>query len=292
MAERTVRAHGIEIWCEDFGRPSDPPLLLVMGAGGQAILWPDEFCRALADGGRRVIRYDNRDTGQSSCFDFAQAPYTLSDMARDAVGLLDAFGIERADVVGASMGGMIVQTLALEHPARVRTLTSIMSTPLAASIMKAMLGAAEPGALPGPAPKVMAVAMSRAGNPPRTPEERIDLAVAMWRALAGSGEPFDEAAVRAREARILARARNIDAAQNHQLAVASSPDRDEALRALRVPALVIHGTDDPILPLPHGRATAERIPGARLLEIEGMGHDFPVHAQKRMVEAILAHSAR
>jgi pimeloyl-ACP methyl ester carboxylesterase len=290
MPERTVRANGIEIWCEDFGRPGDPPLLLVMGAGGQGILWPDAFCQALADGGRRVIRYDNRDTGQSTCFDFAQAPYTLSDMARDALGLLDAFEIERADVVGASMGGMIVQTLALEHSARVRTLTSIMSTPLAASIMKAMLGQADPGALPGPDPKVMAVAMSRAGNPPRTDEERIEVAVAMWRALAGSGEAFDEAAVRAREARILARARNIDAAQNHQLAIAASADRDAALRGLRVPALVIHGVDDPILPLAHGRATAERIPGAKLVEIEGMGHDFPAHAQKRIVEEILAHA--
>jgi pimeloyl-ACP methyl ester carboxylesterase len=238
-----------------------------------------------------VIRYDNRDTGQSTCFDFAQAPYTLADMARDAAGVLDAFGIARADAVGASMGGMIVQTLALEQPARVRTLTSIMSTPLAASIMKAMLGQAEPGALPGPEPEVMAVALSRAGNPPRTDEERIAVAVELWRALAGSGEPFDEAAVRAREARILARARNIDAAQNHQLAIAASPDRDAALRGLRVLALVIHGVDDPILPLAHGRATAERIPGAKLVEIEGMGHDFPVYARKRIVEAILAHTA-
>lgn len=291
MAERTVRANGIELWSETFGSPRDPALLLVMGAGGQGILWPDELCRALADVGRHVIRYDNRDTGQSTCFEFATAPYTLADMARDAVGLLDAFGIEHADVVGASMGGMISQTLAIEHPARVRTLTSIMSTPLAASIMRIMLGG-EQGSLPGPEPKVMAVAMANAGNPPRTPEERVERAIAMWRAVAGSGEPFDEAAVRARETRILARARNPDAAQNHQLAIAASPDRNDALRGLRVPTLVVHGADDPILPLPHGRATAELIPGAKLLVIEGMGHDFPAHAQKRMVEEIAAHIAR
>ena len=291
MAERTVRANSIELWTEDFGNPRDPALLLVMGAGGQGILWPDELCRALANGGRHVIRYDNRDTGQSSCFEFASQPYTLSDMARDAVGLLDAFGIARADVVGASMGGMISQTLAIEHAPRVRTLTSIMSTPLAASIMKLMFGGGEPGSLPGPAPKVMAVAAARAGSPPRTDAERVDAAVEMWRALAGSGEAFDEAAVRARETRIVARARNIDAAQNHQLAIANSPDREDALRALRVPTLVVHGADDPILPLPHGRRTAELIPGAKLLVVEGMGHDFPAHAQKRIVDAILGHVA-
>jgi len=291
MAERTVRANGIEVWCEEFGSPRDPALLLVMGAGGQGILWPDELCTALAAGGRRVIRYDNRDTGRSSTFDFARSPYTLADMARDGVGLLDALEIERADVVGASMGGMIGQTIALEHPARARTLTSIMSTPLGESIMKGMLGQAEPGALPGAEPKVMAVVMARAGNPPRTPEERIDASVELWRTLAGSGSAFDEAAVRAREARIQARARNPDAAQNHQLAIAASPDRTEALRGLRVPTLVIHGTEDPILPIAHGRATAAAIPGARWLEVEGMGHDFPAHAQKRIVEAIAAHIA-
>src|SRR5262245_65816170 len=110
MAERMVRANGIDLWCEDFGDPSNPAVLLVMGAGGQGILWPEEFCAALADAGHHVIRYDNRDTGQSTCVDFATAPYTLSDMARDALGVLDAFGIARAPVIGGPMGGMIAQT--------------------------------------------------------------------------------------------------------------------------------------------------------------------------------------
>jgi pimeloyl-ACP methyl ester carboxylesterase len=291
MAERAVRANGIEVWTEDFGRPGDPPLLLVMGAGGQGVLWPDELCEALAAGGRHVIRYDNRDTGQSTCFDFAQSPYTLSDMALDATGVLDAYGIERAHVVGASMGGMIGQTLAIEQPSRVRTLTSIMSSPLSASIMKIMLGGGgDAGALPGPFPKVLALMAARA-TPPQTDAERIDAAVELWRVLAGSGEAFDEAAVRAREARILARARNVDAAQNHQLAIANTPDRDEALRKLRLPLLVIHGADDPILPLAHGRATAQLVPGAKLLVIDGMGHDFPAFAQKSVLQAILAHTA-
>jgi pimeloyl-ACP methyl ester carboxylesterase len=287
MSERTVKANGIEIWTESFGRPSDPTLLLVMGAGGQGILWPEEFCQALATGGTHVIRYDNRDTGQSTCFDFAKQPYTLSDMARDAVGVLDAYGVERAHVAGASMGGMIAQVLALEHAARLRTVTIIMSSPLSASINAIFSGASK--ILPPPHEKVLAVAAAMATKPPQTREERIDAGVAMWRALAGSGEPFDEAAVRARELRIQTRARNIDAANNHQLAIAASPDRTEALAGVRLPALVIHGAEDPILPLAHGEAVAKRIPGAELLVIPGMGHDLPPRAVKRVEQAILAH---
>jgi pimeloyl-ACP methyl ester carboxylesterase len=290
MPERTVGANGIEVWCEDFGSPRDPALLLVMGAGGQGILWPDEFCAGLASGGRYVIRYDNRDTGQSTCVDFARSPYTLADMARDAIGLLDALGIERAHVAGASMGGMIAQTLAIEHGDRVRTLTSIMSSPLGRSGMEAILDPAR-ATLPGPAPKVMEVLQASAQSPPRTRDERIAQALRLWRALAGSGEPFDEAAVREREARVFARARNPDAAQNHQLAIGASPDRTEALRGVTTPTLVIHGAEDPILPLAHGRATADAIPGAKLLVIEGMGHDLPPRAAKRIAQAILEHTA-
>jgi pimeloyl-ACP methyl ester carboxylesterase len=141
-----------------------------------------------------------------------------------------------------------------------------------------------------PLPKVMEAIAAQLANPPRTPDERIEQAVRFWRVLAGGGEPFDEAAVRARERRVLARARNIDAAQNHGLAIGLSPDRTDALREVRVPALVIHGTDDPILPLPHGRATADAIPGAKLLIVPGMGHDIAPQAQKRVADALLEHT--
>jgi pimeloyl-ACP methyl ester carboxylesterase len=290
MPEQIVKSNGIELWCEDFGDPRDPALLLVMGAGGQAIHWPEDFCETLAAAGRYVIRYDNRDTGQSTCFDFAKSPYTLADMARDAVGLLDAFGIGRAHVAGASMGGMIAQTLALEHRERLHTITSIMSSPLARSAIPAIF-TGRGGALPGAAPKVVEVIAWQEANPPRTPEERIASELRMWRVLAGSGEPFDEAAVRAREERVMARAKHPDAARNHGLAIGASPDRTEALRGVTTPTLVIHGADDPILPLPHGRATADAIPGAKLLVIEGMGHDVPLFAQKRVAAAILDHTA-
>jgi pimeloyl-ACP methyl ester carboxylesterase len=287
MSERTARANGVELWCEDFGSPAQPTLLLVMGASAQGILWPDDFCGELAGAGLHVIRYDNRDTGQSTCFDFAKQPYTLSDLARDAVAVLDAFGVARAHVAGASMGGMIGQTLALEHPARVRTLTSIMSSPFGASVQSYMSPAAQ-GELAAH-PRLLAAMAQQLAKPPRTDDERIESAVALWRALAGSGEPFDEAEVRAREARVLARARNIDAAQNHGLAIARSPDRLEALRGLRVPTLVFHGDDDPILPLAHGRLTAEAIPGARLVVVPGMGHDLPPKARARLAQELLAH---
>ena len=289
MTERTVKANGIEIWCEDFGAASDPAVLLVMGAGGQGILWPDEYCRALAADGRRVIRYDNRDTGQSTCVDFSQHPYTVEDLARDAIGVLDALGVEQAHVVGASMGGMIAQTLAIEYPQRVLTLVSIMSTPLGQGFTRLMSG--ETGSLPGPSPRVTEALAAHGPGGSATREERIEATVNIARMLAGGRDPFDEAVTRMLEARLWARARNPDAGMNHILAVSASKDRMEGLAGLAIPTLVIHGTDDLSLPLPHGRATAEAIPGARLLVIEGMGHALPIFARQQLVDAILDHTA-
>jgi pimeloyl-ACP methyl ester carboxylesterase len=288
MAEQMVEAAGVDIWTEDFGDPADPTILLVMGAGGQAILWPDELIDALVAGGRHVIRYDNRDVGQTTCFDFHQDPYTVADMADDAVAVLDAYGVGRADIVGASMGGMIVQTVALTHPDRVRTMTSIMSSPLAGGFMAAIIGAG-PTELPGPEQKVLDLLALNA-QPPASDEERIERAVLQWRTLAGTMAPFDEDEVRDRERRILARAKDIDAANNHQFAVASSPDRTADLARVKVPTLVIHGTEDPILPYAHGVATADAIPGATMLPIEGMGHELPPPAIPMIVAAILEHS--
>lgn len=290
MSERVIEANGCELWTEDFGDPAAPCVLLVMGATAQGILWPEEFCEALAAGGRHVIRYDNRDTGQSTCFDFSRQPYTLSDMARDAVGVLDAYGVPAAHVVGASMGGMIGQVLALEHRDRVLTLTLIMSSPASASIAAGMATGAA-GALPGLAPRVLELMAATIANPPTTDAERIEAAVRQWSVLAGSADPPDEALLRAREARVLARARNIDAAQNHALAMALSPDRMDVLGQVDVPTLVIHGTDDPILPLPHGEALAALIKGARLLPIEGMGHDLPPRVAAPLMQALLEHTA-
>ena len=269
--------------------PSEPTILLVMGAGGQAILWPDELIDTLVAGGRHVIRYDNRDVGQTTCFDFANNPYTIADMAADAVAVLDAHSVDQADIVGASMGGMIVQTVAPNTPDRVRTMTSIMSTPLAAGVMTAMTGGGE-ATLPRPEQKVLDL-MALNAEPPTSDEERIDRAVEQWRTLAGTMAAFDENDVHELERRILARAKNIDAANNHQLAIASSPDRTDDLPKITAPTLVIHGTQDPILPYPHGEATAKAIAGAKLLPIEGMGHEIPAPAIPILVGAILDHPA-
>ena len=291
MTERVVTANGIRIWTEDFGREGDPSILLVMGASAQGIMWPDEFCEALATGGRHVIRYDNRDTGRSTCFDFAEQPYTLNDMAADAVGVLDAYGIGAAHVVGASMGGMIAQTVAINHPERVLTLTSIMSTPGGAAVARATQGEAVDDALPGPDPKVIEALAGQLTNPPTTREERIEASVRLWRALTGTASDFDEAAVRAREAVVLDRATNIDAAMNHGLAIAASPDRDDALASVTAPTLVIHGTADPILPFPHGEATAKAVPGAQLMPLDGVGHDLPTRLLPTIAAAIISHTA-
>jgi pimeloyl-ACP methyl ester carboxylesterase len=289
MADRMVKANGIEIWTEDFGSSTDPTILLIMGAAAQGIVWPDELCQALAAEHRHVIRYDNRDTGQSTLFDFSAEPYTVSDMAADAVGVLDAYSLRAAHVVGASMGGMIAQTIALEHPDRLLTLTSIMSTPLGRSLMAGMAGDGS-GGLPGPSQAVR-TALAAMAEPPTDDEQRVDRAVVLWRALSGTLDPFDERAVRAREKRILARARNIDAVLNHQLAMASSPDRTDRLGTITVPTLVIHGTADPILPFDHGEATAKAIPGAKLISVAGMGHELPPSSVPDIVDALVDHTS-
>jgi pimeloyl-ACP methyl ester carboxylesterase len=289
VAERVVEANGVDIWTEDFGDPADPTILLVMGAGQQTIRWPDEFIDRLVAGGKHVIRYDNRDVGQSTCLDFEKDPYTIADMAADAVAVLDSYGVDQADVVGASMGGMIVQTVALNAPARVRTKTSIMSTPLAGGGMAAIMGGDETS-LPRPEQRVLDL-MALTAEPPTSDDERIDRAVRLWRVLAGTMAPFDEDEARDFERRILARANNIDAANNHQLAVAASPDRLDDLARITAPTLVIQGTLDPILPYAHGEATAKAIPGAKLLPVVGMGHEVPAPAIPILAGAILDHTA-
>ena len=290
MAERIVKANGIEIWTEDFGDPSDPAVLLVMGASAQGIFWPDEFCDQIVAAGRYVIRFDNRDVGQSTCFDFATDPYTLPDMARDAVGVLDAYGIECAHVVGASMGGMICQTLAIEHPERVISFTSIMSSPGGGAVAQAIQGGEAEAALPAPTQEVIEAAMASQLNPPTSREARIEQRLHLFRILSGSLAPYDEAEHRALFEHEHDRARNWDAQNNHGLAVAASSDRRAALSSVKAPALVIHGTEDPILPYEHGVATANAIPGCKLLTIEKMGHDMPEVAWPQIIGAIVEHT--
>lgn len=271
MAEGKAKVRDIEIWWEDFGDRTDPTVLLVMGANAQSLFWPMSLIGALVAAGYHVVRFDNRDIGLTTWVDFATQPYDVVDMALDAVGLLDALGIERAHFIGASMGGMISQQAALDHPSRVQTLTSIMSSPSGPT----------DDTLPG-----MAEEVQRAAEAIPTAEDPAEATLRLFATLVGSRAPFDEEAFRA-TLRPGVEGGGFNPACMHGLAVATSPSRREALRSLATPTLVLHGDEDPILPLPHGEATAEAIPGARLVVLPGVGHDFPEVAMNEFVEPIL-----
>ena len=281
-------ANGICIEYETFGDPKHPALLLIMGLGAQMIFWEDEFCREIAGRGFHVVRFDNRDCGLSSHFHDAGMPnvleamtaalsgtavssaYRLSDMAADAMALLDALGIQQAHVVGASMGGMIAQTIAIEYPQRVLSLTSIMSTTGNPQVPPAQ-------------PQAMAVLL----NP--SPSERaafIDHMANSFRVIGSPGFEFDEVSFRDRIGRAFDRSYDPGGVARQLVAILADGNRKERLRAVRVPALVIHGKDDPLVPVEGAMDTAEAIPGARLLVIEGMGHDLPRGTWPRIVDAI------
>ena len=289
MAERMLEANGIEIWTEDFGDPNDPPVLLIMGATAQGIYWPDELIEGLVERGRYVIRYDNRDVGQSTCCDFAESPYTLDDMARDAVGVLDGYGLESAHVAGASMGGMIVQALVIQHRSRVRAATIIMSSPLSGGGEEMPDLAADD--LPGPSQEFMEQLMANMlSTDTDTREGKIEQRIRAFEVLAGSVEPFDRERQRDVATREVDRAKNFAAMHNHPLAIAQSTpaDRRELLSGVDVPTLVVHGTEDPILPYPHGEALAQTIPGAQLFTMEGAGHQMPMMYMTELLDRMVA----
>ncbi len=291
------RAHlpnGIELEYETFGDRSRPPLVLVMGLGAQMILWEEDFCDALARTGFFVVRFDNRDVGMSTQLDAAgipnvfeamqaaaagrpvTAPYTLADMADDTVALMDVLGIARAHVVGASMGGMIVQTLAIRHPDRLLSMTSIMSTTGDPSLPQAT----------GDALRVLLT------PPPGTREGNIERGVEAWKVIGSPGFPPDEGRLREMFGRAFDRGYHPAGVARQMAAIMASGDRTAALRAVTVPSLVIHGTADPLIRVESGRATAAAIPGAVLVEIDGMGHDLPRGAWPEIIDAIGALAER
>ena len=276
----------IDIAYERFGDPSAPPLLLIMGLATQMIAWHDDFVAALVARGLHVIRFDNRDIGLSTHMvnapvpnfaavvagDLSTASYNLSDMAGDTVGLLDALGIASAHLVGASMGGFIAQTIAIEHPARVRSLTSIMSS----------TGDRNVGQL---APEAYALF---AAPPVKTREDAIKRALDAVRLIGSPGYPFDPEMVADRAGRSYDRAYDAVGVIRQGTAVVASGDRTEMLRRLDVPTLVIHGTDDKMCNTSGGRATAAAIHGAKLVIYEGMGHDLPRALWPQFVDEIAA----
>jgi pimeloyl-ACP methyl ester carboxylesterase len=283
-----VKANGIRIEYEEFGQQDSTPVLLIMGLGAQMVIWDERFCKLLAGKGFRVIRYDNRDVGLSTKFDkqcpdpgplFIDVlqgknivpPYTLEDMADDAAGLLQELGIPAAHVIGASMGGMIAQSLAIRHPDCVLTLTSIMST------------TGNPD-LPQADPEVLAIL---AQPIPTEREAAIEHAVVLSRVIGSPGFKFDEERTRMLAELCYERDSDPVGPVRQMLAIMTAASRKDALRSVAVPTLVIHGAADPLVPIAGGFDTAEAIPGAKMLVIEGMGHDMPEDAWPRLTDAFL-----
>ena len=276
-----AKANGLELEYETFGDPNDPPMVLIMGLGAQLIDWPVPFCEMLAGEGFHVIRFDNRDAGLSTSLDHlgvpqAGAPYLLSDLADDTVGLLDALGIDRAHLVGASLGGMVAQQTVIDHPDRVRSLASIMSTTGDHSV-----GQATPAA------------RSVLGRPPAASrDEAIANTVRSSRIVGSTGFPGTDQELLDRAAAKYDRSYRPVGTLRQLAAALASPDRTNGLRAVTVPTVVIHGEVDPLIDVTGGRATAAAVTGAELLVIPGMGHDLPVGARPQIVEAIARNARR
>jgi pimeloyl-ACP methyl ester carboxylesterase len=287
-----VRTNAIDIEYEATGPRDGAPMVLIMGLGMQLTTWPDEFCHGLASRGFRVIRFDNRDAGLSTKMPSigwlattallagvtlrmpVRPPYRLDDMGRDTVGLMDALGIDRAHIVGASMGGMIAQIVAAEYPERVKSLVSLMST------------SGDPS-LPGPEPRVLQALL----RPRRDPERGITQTVDFLRLIGSPGFPTADSELQAKVERAVRRSYRPDGWTRQFIAIQSSGSRARALRRIRAPTLIMHGADDPLIPLAAARHTAANIRGARLTIIPGWGHDLPAALIPRLVAEIADHCA-
>ena len=286
----------LHIEYESLGDPSHPAIVLIMGLGMQLTAWPDSFCRELVERGYRVVRFDNRDCGLSgrapgkkranlllamaaSALGLpVRTPYTLEDMAGDALGLMDRLGIERAHIVGVSMGGMIAQVLAARFPGRVLSLTSIMSSSGNRRVSR-------------PSKQARKVLLSRPADP-KDPESVIDYMVEMFGVIGSPAYPSSTEELRQRLGHSVRRAYEPAGTARQLLAVIASGDRRKLLRTITAPTLVIHGACDPLVPPAAGRDTAAQIPGATLLVIEGMGHDLPAALLPRLVQVIADHCDR
>jgi pimeloyl-ACP methyl ester carboxylesterase len=290
MSEQLVQVGDVELCYETFGERSDPALLLVMGLGTQMLAWREEFCEELVNRGFFVIRYDNRDVGRSTRFSGVRPPgllellrrkprdsaYTLDDMADDGIGLLDALGIDKAHVVGASMGGMIGQVMAVRHPDRVLSLTSIMST-----TGGRFVGMQSPRVFP-----------YLLGSPPNDEDQYIERARSLFDVIGSPGFERNDDEFTDLARRSFRRGISPSATGRQLAAIVGAGDRTKDLAGIRSPTLVIHGSDDKMIAPSGGRATAKAIPGAELMIIEGMGHDLPRGAWERIADAIARNAAR
>jgi pimeloyl-ACP methyl ester carboxylesterase len=280
--ERIVRANGVDLCLETFGDPANPAILLIAGAASSMLSWEDDFCERLAAGSRLVIRYDQRDTGRSVTYEPGAPKYTGTDLVDDAVGILDALGVERAHVVGISMGGGIAQFLTLDHPDRVASLTLISTSG----------GPGDPD-LPGTSEELRA----HFASPPPDPDwsdraALINYVVEDARAYASKSRPFDEEAWRELAGRDFDRSVNMASSMKNHALVEGGESWRERLGEIRIPTLVLHGTEDPLFPYEHGVALANEIPGAQLLPLEETGHELPRAVWDVVVGAILRQTGQ
>ena len=279
--ERILRANGVELCAQTFGDPSDPAILLIAGSGGSMLSWDNQLCERLAGGSRHVVRYDQRDTGRSVAYEPGAPGYTGVDLIEDAVGVLDALGLGRAHLVGISMGGAIVQLVALDHPDRVASLTLISTSPAERVDRE----------LPPSADALRAYFAS----PPPSPDWSDREAVVRYvvedaRVYASPSHAFDEAPWRVYAGREFDRAANIASGLTNHSAIGPGERPRKRLADIGAPTLVIHGSEDPLFPLAHGLALAGEIPGARLLVLEQTGHELPERVWDEVVPAILEHT--
>ncbi|HEV8462495.1 MAG TPA: alpha/beta fold hydrolase [Gaiellaceae bacterium] len=278
MADRVVEAGGVELCMEPFGDPSEPAILLVQGLGASMAWWEEGFCRVLAGAGRFVIRYDHRDTGRSVTYEPGRPGYTTGTLVRDAVGVIDAYGVEAVHLVGVSAGAGMAQVVALEHPDRVRSLVLISSSP-----------AVPTGRELPPPTEAFSRFFSTASVDWDDPTSVVEYVVAYARMLAGGERPFDEPAMRELVRREVERARAFAARRNHEL-LADDDNSHLRLASISSPTLVIHGSADPMFPVEHGQALAEEIPGATLLTLEGAGHGIERADWETIAAAIIEHT--
>jgi 10-carbomethoxy-13-deoxycarminomycin esterase/esterase len=291
-SHKYIHGEGLSLWARADGDPGHPCIILVAGANASHLMWPDEFCHLLVSRGFFVIRYDHRDTGKSSTFDFASSPYTLADLADDITVVLDGFEIQRAHIVGLSMGGSLVQAAILDHPERFLSatvmLTAALDVDFAGNISRVYTGEPEPNGLPLPRREVLDL-LSRRNTPAESLEQELERRVGEWMALSGANAALNPDEFRTWEARAIKHAGTFRQPVNHARARPIPLQRGAELARVTLPVLVIQGGQDPLNPPPHGRHIADLIPSARLLEIPELGHSLPGSLHPVVVAAIVAH---
>jgi 10-carbomethoxy-13-deoxycarminomycin esterase/esterase len=292
---KMVPHDGIELWSESWGCNDDETVLLVAGANAPASMWPDQLVNQLVREGFRVIRYDHRDTGRSTASDFDQSAYQIADLATDAVAVLDGYDVQRAHVVGLSMGGSLCQLLALDFPERLRTATLMLTTALdvdfASSYARAAAGKRSDSDLPGPSPKVVQQLL-KADTPGNTMSTEIERRVEVWRILNGACAEFDAEDFAERERSAINHANTLSPPTNHARATPIPPRRGCELGKIKTPTLVIQGGQDPLNPPPHGEYLAKQIPSAVYIEIPELGHALPAGLISEISHILVEHFRR